>query len=348
MKNSSINKDIKDTILDSKSVCVIPSKSDPDSIGSALAMYRILTSLKKDVNIKYYGELGDISVKFPNRPDNSKFNADTRIDNSFDLLIFLDGSKLNRFNVSIDELNSFKGSTLSIDHHEMEKGDKGFTNYLINDPLSDSTCELIVRIFYNKFDSDWLNLFSFDIDTDSANDLLVGMYSDNCIFRYKNSKFAFLVAQYLIEHNANNSMAVYKVFQSFDINSIDITKLLLNNLKFFKEEETMITYLTLKDVKEFDGYDIGALSEIYSQFITRCIYGYKRGYILKEIDDKNIQISARGNNYTNDIDLTEILGDLKPKYSGGHFNAAGSTVENVTLEELTNLILSVTRELMQK
>src|SRR3989344_2692461 len=138
---------------------------DPDAVGSATAMYQVLTKMGKDVKVVTPSGLPEGSKFIPYSEKVDAVNFSKFDFNKFDFCIFLDSSS---WDMVTDKKNLAypKVSYAVIDHHDTNS-EWGTIN--IVDKKRTSTAEIIYLVF-----KDW----GINIDKNIASSLMAGIKRD--------------------------------------------------------------------------------------------------------------------------------------------------------------------------
>ncbi len=280
---------------------------DPDTIGSSLALRRILISLGKDVDVFCTDNIPE-SYNFLD--DAKAYNGEVKED--YDLLVSVDVSSSNRLGVYEDMFLSHKNS-VKIDHHKTSEG-FGKVNY-----VKICSCSAIIVYEISK-------KLRAKIDEITASLLFMGLCGDTGLFRNNNTdEEAFRVAADLLSSGADIKKIYSEFFDKRKVGNVKLTSHLLLNAKLNDKFGFAIMQVTKEDYKNFDvDTKNDNLANVPNTYLA-C--GYKIAAILKEKED-GIHVSMRSKpEYDVSIIATSFGG-------GGHKNAAGCTITK-TLDKAT-------------
>lgn len=298
---------------------------DGDNIGSTLAMYYYLKSLKKTVyyviddetpiNLKFL--LKDIKVltskEFMNLNQN-EFN-----------LIALDCGDLNRICIEKDLLKNAK-KLICIDHHS-SNDNYGDFNYV--EPEESSTCELVYNLLQRVNTKNNIQV----IDRKIATALYTGVVTDTGKFTYSNTHATtFEMAKELLLLGADTNKVINEVYGNNPYNYYKLLGEALNTLNIINKKVAVITLtqdmlkrnnISFKDTDGITPY-------------CRDIEDIEVGILIKEKSSNEIKVSLRSKDY---VDVSKIA---KAFDGGGHRRAAGLTIFHENIKVATEMVVSET------
>jgi len=184
---------------------------DSDSVGSALGLSKVLTSLGKEVTIICPSEIpedlmflaGSEEIK---RVDYSNFDF-----SEYDLFLIIDSSDYSMVTGAKDIVQPKKPPFIVIDHHF---SNKGFGKINLIDSGVTSTGELLYKIF-----EDW----DIPLSADSAECLLTGIIGDTGSFQYQNVGAETLeVAAKLIRLGADKDKIIYQIYRNISFSEVKV------------------------------------------------------------------------------------------------------------------------------
>ena len=297
---------ILEIIKNSNNILInIHRNPDLDSVGSATAMYQVLTKMGKKVTLICPHEI----------PENFKFLKGANLveiidfkNLNGDLFLILDSGSYDIVTGS-KEIKLPDVKKIIIDHHRTNN----WEGYLIRllDSQSSATCEIIYKMFL-----DW----GIEIDSDIATSLFSGIASDTVFFKYStNSKSTFKIASELLELGAENDKLVTQVFDNLDFNLVKMMGECLTKMEKGNSLAGKYVY-SIVDNKTFVKYgEQKGAREIVANLFARSIKGFDFGIILVEYEKDKFAMSFRSKN-------TEVSELAKKFGGGGHKNAAGATI----------------------
>lgn len=282
---------------------------DGDAIGSALALWRVLSVYGKECDCLCDGVLPD---RFKDVPFAQEFNK-KRLE-TYDLAISVDVSDFSRLG-KYREL--FKGNCLSIDHHTARTS---FTSLDWVEAYS-SCAELVTKLIDASFAEQW--------SEDVAVLLYVGLITDggNFSFEYVNST-TFDVASILLKHGANPSELSRKYITERPINQLRMHSYALNNAIYEFDYELGVLVFSSETLQKF-GCDLSQTSSGLNELLKADTI--KVGISITECEKHKYKVSIRSKG---DVDAAGIAGEFG---GGGHHNAAGCMLvgdEGIVLDKL--------------
>ena len=283
---------------------------DPDSIGSALA----LSNLFHENKIKH--KVFNISDDLPQSLDFiPRFGKITnQLPAFFDLAISVDCGTYKRLGFQLDASIPL----INLDHH---KSNNNFGTVNIVDPQKSSTSELIFDFFKHN---------GLYITKNSATALYVGIYDDTLAFSLgRCDETTFEKVNFLVECGASPSEIANKLLRRDSLAKYRIIPKVLDSLELYKEGE--VASIIAKDewFKQTGAHNRDcedALDMIMSIAIVRIA-------IFVRVVNGVSRVSLRSKGQ---IDVSKIAGVFE---GGGHFNAAGCTIENLDVEQVKEIIL---------
>lgn len=289
---------------------------DGDSIGSVLALTLALCRLGKSVVpvIK-----DDIPKKYAFLPGVNKIKKS--VSNQYDVAICLDCGDEERPGFEEGLRKYYLKSLVNIDHH---KSNTLFGDINIVDSNASSVGEILYFIIKDML----------PIDEDIASCLYTSIITDTGSIRHSNTTPKCLrVLADLVEKGASPNFISQKVFEKRSINALKLLRNCLDTLKI-TDDKIASLYIT-RDMME----KCGANEEDTDGIINyaRGIEGVEIGVLFREIDERQVKVGFRSNDYVDVCKIAEKFG------GGGHIRASGCTLEN-DLEGSIKLILETLRE----
>lgn len=294
---------------------------DPDSQGSALAMYHALTGLGKKVTV-IKGD-SDIDQNMAHMPGADKIVPKNFLEinqKDFDLFIVLDAT-LDR--VTSKGKISFEPHLrlVNIDHHASNKGEAHIN---LIDPQASSTSVMLYRLFKK-----WNILITNAI----TRNLLMGLYTDtgNLVYGNTNKEALDMVAELrdTVPEFPDDLAAFHR---------IDFDTLRFESLAYSKAEKVgdmIISCISLSDMQS-QNIDPKFASASLISSILRNVRGVSLAGCLVEDEPNIIKCSFRSQDIKK-YDLSVIA----PQFGGGgHKPAAGALIKS-SLEEAKARVLSV-------
>ncbi|MBU0570262.1 bifunctional oligoribonuclease/PAP phosphatase NrnA [Patescibacteria group bacterium] len=303
---------------------------DPDSIGSALAMYWILKKMGKSVDIVCPSEQLYESVSFlkgygriQKEIDFSEFDF-----SEYDLFITLDSSDWQQ--VTADKnIPLPKIPLVVIDHHVTNPG-YGSINLI--DHKTTSVGEILYRTFH-----DW----NFKPDKNIANCLMTAIIGDTGAFRFPGvTPKTFQTAQLLMEAGANKDKIIHHIYRSEDFKLMKFYGEALAKSKIDKKARFFWSAISLEDYKRLGNPSFAkeATATLFAQVVEDTDFGF----IAVEREKGKLNVSLRSRT---GLDVSKIALELG---GGGHQYAAGGGIEDLPFDEAVEKVLQICRKHAKK
>ncbi len=307
-------------IEESKSILILNSKPDGDSIGASLALNLILKKLNKEVKSITPQQVPDYLSILTEKGPIKFVDLLSESFNQYDLVIIVDSSELSRCTLNkVITFNSY-AKFICIDHHQ--PGSKLNLNLALVDPKIESTCGLITDLFIEFKAQKAIDVF----DKDIAFLLYAGLVSDTDYFGYSNvTKDTFERAAYLLGYEFDVIPIIRQFRETLDYKAF---KFIQRNIgKVIVNEEKNYSYLKLKksDLTEEDNIVVISEATNYiNRALIRIIDIVNFSFVIKEINDNRCSIGMRLHNNGNKVNLSKIAGHFG---GGGHIQAAGAVID---------------------
>ena len=324
-------KELGNKLADAGSVLLFPHVNpDPDSIGSCMALCRVLRQMGKRVWILLDRQLPDyLQFLSPQKPDTSDdarsgdsegdpgtdpdgnpFTRDPEIFLEPDVCVMVDCSEKKR--ITGRETAFHAGSrTLCIDHHLTAEWP--YDHYYI-DPDSAATAILVYRMIREM---DW------SLDCKAAGYIYAGIVGDTGCFMHSNTTpEVHRIAADLQESGVDINYFNVKLYQSRDLRSVKVSVMALQAMELLADGRAVLSKLSAEDFSSCDA-DVDHADTVIDDL--RMINGVEIAAFLKEDGDK-VRGNLRSKTDANVALIAEKFG------GGGHVKAAGFTTD-MTLEE---------------
>ena len=312
-------RDIIKLIKHSKKIALFShSNPDPDTIGSTLALYEALVSLKKDVSIFCDVENGEnyAFLEYYDRYNTSDLEG-------YDLFVSVDvptNTMLGKFEEAFVNFSR----TLRLDHHA--NGADFSKTKLVK---AYSACAILIYEVIKKL--------KVKITSSMATALYFGICGDTGMFRNSNTDSkTFEVCAELLEAGAEVRRVYAEFFDKRNVPNVKLTSSTILNAKINDELKYVIMTVSKEDFEKFSvpqSENIGNLPNTY----LNC--GYKLAVILKERED-GIHCSFRSKfEYDCSVVAAKFGG-------GGHKNASGCAI-NETLDIATDMVEKEIQEFLK-
>jgi phosphoesterase RecJ-like protein len=319
---------IKQKINSSNKILVnMHHNPDADSVGSAVAVARVLKHFGKEAkivcptavpkNLQFLLEGENYEVV-----DFSKF--DTR---EYDLFITCDSSGWSRVAGGHD-ISKPEMFFINIDHH-ISNQKFGDINLVVSDAAAN--CEVLFYLF-----TDW------EVGLENvAESLLAGIIGDTGAFRFPEAdERTFEAATELMKYAVKNKI-IFNLYQSFEESHIQIWKEIMNNLEVDSEHKFVYSFVR-KEILEKYGKPFNAKSEL-ADMIFQSIEGTDFGMVGAE-DTGYISVSFRSRTGVDVSKLASALG------GGGHEWASAARIDILDSDygKTVEYIIKETREFTKK
>ena len=308
----------------SKNVIILThTNPDADAIGSSTALaYYLLNSCTK-VQILISGEYPS-NLNFLNH-DNlvSSFNPEyhNHLFQECDLICALDFNDPTRIKEIMNLMIESKANKLIIDHHIKPKE---FTDFQFIDTNACSTGELIWRIFRSDT--------NFNLDSKIATALYAAIMTDTGSFRFpKTTSEVHRIVANLIDAGADPVYVYDCVYNQFPLSA---TK--LKGIGYSKLEQYFDNKVCIMTLSKSDFQTASAVEEETEGFVESlmAIKDVKVGILIIESPDSNqIRCSFRAKG---DFEVRTLAEKFN---GGGHYQAAGARVFDMSLESVKQAII---------
>lgn len=301
---------ITSKINNASKICVVTHiNPDGDAIGSALALWRVLSVYGKQCDCLCDSP---IPPRFSDVPYVENFNV-KKLD-SYDLAISVDVSDYSRLG-KYSEL--FNGNCLSIDHHSSR------TSFSPIDWVEgySSCAELITKLVYTSFFA--------QLSKEVAILLYIGLITDggNFSFEYVTEN-SFDTASVLVKYGASPSELTRKYITERPVNQLRMHSYVLSRAIYEFDYELGLLVFT-EDILAKYGCDMSQTSSCVNELMKGDTI--KVGISITEVGNKKYKVSIRSKG---DVDAAGIASEFG---GGGHHNAAGCLLtgdEGIVLDKL--------------
>ncbi len=295
---------------------------DGDALGSQLGLGHALEAMGKEVYF-YCEEPASYLLDF--LPGCEKLIPFFPDDHDFDCAVSLDCGDIRRLGNQAQALVEFK-PFIVIDHHA---GHQEFGDLRWIDPHRSSTGEMVF---------DLIRLIGGRITKDCAYCLYTAILTDTGSFRYESTTpHTMRVAADLMEYGISIPEICGHIYDSYSKNRLQLLQKVLASLELFSDDKIAIIRVTQELFAETQ--TTGADTELFINF-PRSLQTVKVAVFLKETPDNLIGVSMRAKG---DVDVAKVARDFG---GGGHVNAAGFKIPDVTADELQQRLLDELRPLV--
>lgn len=297
---------------------------DGDAIGSELAMYSYLKKKKKNVFIINHSITPDnlifLDPKKIIRIFLKEKDRNEKLIDKADIIFILDTNEYSRTKTMEEHIKNSKAKKICIDHHLGTK--KNDYDLLISKTDYPATSQIL----YEFLIEEGKNIITPFV----ATALYAGIMTDTGSFRYpRTDEKTFLICADLIKKGADPVYIYDKTYCNIAPGKVKLLSRFINSFSFHFNGEVVIGRVTQKDFCDFhsDVQDV----EGFSSFLMN-LKNVKTGFVLVELKD-TIKISFRSKGNIRINEFAKHFG------GGGHKNAAGATVQKISLDELANKIV---------
>ena len=315
---------LEELISECKKVVIMGhSNPDIDAIGSALGVYRIAETLRKDAYIVANRESTSIKTFaecLPEEYNEVLISKEKALDimDAETLLVVVDTHKKSY--VEQPELLEKTSKIVVIDHHRRSADFIKQSILTFQEVYASSAAELVTELIqYTQAE--------VELPTIEAEALYAGIMMDTKNFTFKTGVRTFEAAAYL-RRCGIDIIKVKKWFQS-DLESYNRISEIVKKSEIIHETIAIATY----DVQEKDTSLICAKAA--DELLT--IGNITASFVLGQMENK-ICISGRS---IGDVNVQVILEKLG---GGGHITLAGAQLENMTIEEAKQELINKIEE----
>lgn len=293
------------------------SNPDGDAVGSIFALYGILKSLGKNVRC----EIKDIPTVMQMLASEDAFSD---FKEEYVVSVDLADPQLMPLNLRAEYADKVD---LSIDHHATNVE---YAKSTLLKADAAAACEVILNM---------VNEAGFEIDTEIARCLYVGLATDTGCFRYSNATAAtFRAAASLIEKGVDSAKINTDIFETKSRAYVMFETMAMNSLKTYLDGKCAVLLIT-KDM-----YQKANISESEAQGINalpRQIEGVMAGVTVKERADGIYKISIRSREPLDASAICALMG------GGGHRLAAGCELSG-SAQSVINTVVKFVKQAIEE
>ncbi len=298
---------------------------DPDSFGSAFALYYFLRSLGKkvDVVLTLTSRLSDDLLSFEDSKlietaDYSKFDF-----TKYDLFISPDSGSWCQV-VDDPEMRLPEIPVIVIDHHTTNEK---FGKINLVEEKAASCAEVIYKLF-----KDW----KFSVDKHVAELLLIGIIGDTGGFAFSNNSEVMVVTAELMGLGADKEKIINRIFRTRKIEEVKAWGEYLVRFEVDKEHRFVWTAISYEEYLKYK-VPPKASSMVATQF-SNIVDGTDFGIVMTEDEKDKLQIGLRSRS---DVDVSKLAELLN---GGGHKKAAGGEIRGMSFEKAVKKVLETARK----
>ncbi len=301
---------------------------DPDSVGSALAMRKILLGMDKEVEIVCPDNVSGDSKFLKSSDVVKKIDYDNFDFSPYDLFIILDSAEWSQvLGFGKEKKPSIK--KINIDHH--------FTNEkfgVINlvDEERSSTSEILYKIF-----DDWGVL----VDGETAEDLLTGIiYDTSCLEHSSADVDTAKIFVKLMELGADKNKIISNIFRNLNFDMVKAMTEITKNMQIDKENRFVWSAVPFEEISQYPG-SFG-IKSMAAGLYAASVQGADFGMIMVEEKKNFLNVSFRAKM---GFDISKIANELG---GGGHKQAGAAVLRGIPFGEATKKVLATARKYAQK
>lgn len=317
MKKLQVDQKIKNIIDKSSNILVIASRPiDLDGLASAIIIRDFFEKQKKTVRVLAPDHVPHFLLEFPEIRSIEMLDPQNMMMERYDIVVAIDGGNTRQFAIvnSDDEFNfNDNSNVLNIDHHS---GSSHFGDYEIYYPDCSSTVEVILRTLVDPM----------KLSKEQSTLAYAGVMSDTGNLSHNFTSETLKLLSVLMENGAEKEFVFNRLENSYSKEAYLVMAELIQKTLFHPEVKfsfVEVDYNKLKEKYECSTDKIHEASSLYKDKFANSIGGFTISAVVHNYG-KRKTVSLRGDNYNNQIPLTDIGRKLgKDKSGGGHFNAAG-------------------------
>lgn len=290
---------------------------DGDSLGSQVALYQLISQLKKNVVAVCNSELPYQYKFLPYFNKIKKDLEEINICGKEYICFCLDCSDENRMNINFKTLKDNVKYIINIDHHTKNTN---FGHINIVDTKKSATSEIL----YELIDRHYRKLLDHKI----ALGIYVGMLTDTGQFQYNNTNYAVhKVVSELLKFNLSPSEIHRNIYENESLSRFKLIQLIFKRIKYVESCGLIYSYVLEKDFKKLN-LPYSAQDGVIS--LLRSVEMVKVAALIKQAGRNCFKISLRTSD--SDIDLFKIASNFK---GGGH-RMASAYSDNGSLRTIIN------------
>ena len=296
---------------------VMHTNPDGDTVGSGIALVRVLRALGKDAPFS-------CALDIPERLTfliGDEVKVSENLENYEAVAIDVASPK------QLGELEGKISPVLMIDHHEV--GTPFADNYII--PGASSAAEVLLSVV-----DELTSVGKLTLTPEIASPIYAAISSDTGGFLFSNATAKTMrCAARLIDAGVNSAEINHSLFHSKSRGQLAAEGFAATNMKVTDDGE--IAYLTVsKKDKEALGLPHGSFDTVID--IVRSLRGVKIAAVIKETDSGGFKASLRSVG-------ADVASVAKSFGGGGHIRAAGCMIDSPTIEGAAEILLEKLKEI---
>jgi c-di-AMP phosphodiesterase-like protein len=306
---------------------------DMDAFGSAVGVYRMVTSMNKEAHIVINEVSSAISPIFANFTSNSIYGKDMiigseqalEIINTDTMLVIVDVNRPSY--TECEELISLAKTVVVFDHHRQTKEAVENATLSYIEPFASSACEMIAEML--QYMDEKIKLRPSEADA-----MYAGILIDTDNFLTKTGVRTFEAAAFLRRSGAD-VMRVRKMFRS----DLDTYRQKADGVR---NAEMVLGAFAISVFEPKEGGEespVVLIAKVANELLN--VAGVKASFVLTQLGDE-VRISARAIDEVNVQIIMERMG------GGGHANIAGAQLPGVTVEEARQQLIALLEEMYKE
>jgi phosphoesterase RecJ-like protein len=303
---------------------------DGDAVGSSMALYYALKDMGKSVNIIVNDSECPEMYKFlPKTQKIKRYQADIHnpILYSADVIIVVDLSNLSRIKNMEEVVRQSPVKKILIDHHV---NSDNFANYNLSDSSAIATGELVFAM---------LEQANIKITKEIADALYCAIYTDSGGFRFSNtSPRTHKITASLLKYGAIPNILYENIY-----NTNSLAKMQLQGLAMAAMEQYLNGQLTFICVRKEMFKQTNTTNEDTENLsqVPLSVKGTKVGILIIEYDENiELRVSLRSKGNINILSIALKFG------GGGHINASGCRLQNMSVDEAKQVLTEEVRKIL--
>jgi c-di-AMP phosphodiesterase-like protein len=322
-------------LLETKEKVIIMAHKNPDmdAFGSAVGVYRMVTSMNKEAHIVINEVSSAISPIFANFTSNSIYGKDMiigseqalEIINTDTMLVIVDVNRPSY--TECEELISLAKTVVVFDHHRQTKEAVENATLSYIEPFASSACEMIAEML--QYMDEKIKLRPSEADA-----MYAGILIDTDNFLTKTGVRTFEAAAFLRRSGAD-VMRVRKMFRS----DLDTYRQKADGVR---NAEMVLGAFAISVFEPKEGGEespVVLIAKVANELLN--VAGVKASFVLTQLGDE-VRISARAIDEVNVQIIMERMG------GGGHANIAGAQLPGVTVEEARQQLIALLEEMYKE
>jgi len=304
-----------------KTVLALHQNPDGDSIGSNLALFRVLQEKGHEVVI--YSK-DSVSPKFSFLQNIDQIHIIPPSDipwNEYERFIALDMGGPEMLGEQVKFPPDLEITT--VDHHKTNTkwGKKNIVK-----PHAISTSSVLLEEF---------NSSQIEIDKQVATALLTGLATDSGFFNFSEDEYPFEHASELIKKGADFQKIVDSILGHIPANDIPFVAQALKNFTLINYSVDKSAAFITVDHKLWENVGVSQDKNVYLLYYLNNLEEAEFGALLVENSPGDIRVQLRTK--SKNFDVSKLAANLG---GGGHKKSSGAKIKNMTLDEVKAKILA--------